>query len=166
MSNQITALVMVLAGRCLKGIGPIGEPSESLLSRWVLTEKRFQMNSYYCAVPKAAFQATITRSRSVLRPGALRDKAATPEQQRESSRLRLSCEQAGLVRPIREKSATEPTEEQPPSITALLDWFRPHTAAKSALKWVDEFVPQFYDSRPTRESAGKKAPRPSRSRPV
>ncbi len=44
---------MVLAGRCLKGIGPIGESSESpLLSRWVLTEKRFQMNSYYCAVPK------------------------------------------------------------------------------------------------------------------
>src|SRR5439155_17405327 len=51
MSNQITALVMVLAGHCLKGIGPIGEPSESLLSRWVLTEKRLQMNSYYCAVP-------------------------------------------------------------------------------------------------------------------
>src|SRR5437879_11708600 len=24
---------------------------KSLLSRWVLTEKRFQMNSYYCAVP-------------------------------------------------------------------------------------------------------------------
>src|SRR5437899_10665854 len=27
---------------------------KSLLSRWVLTEKRFQMNSYYCAVPKVA----------------------------------------------------------------------------------------------------------------
>ena len=65
-------------------------------------------------------------------------KRQTLEQQRESSRLRLSYEQAGLVRPIREKSATEPAEEQPPSITALLDWFRPHTAAKSALKWVDE----------------------------
>src|SRR6266581_9347819 len=68
MSNQITALVMVLAGRCLKGIGPIGEPSESLLSRWVLTEKRFQMNSYYCASPYlfAASQLAQTSLRSVL----------------------------------------------------------------------------------------------------
>src|SRR6266568_261457 len=30
---------------------------KSLLSRWVLTEKRFQMNSYYCAVPYTGLAA-------------------------------------------------------------------------------------------------------------
>jgi hypothetical protein len=40
------------------------------------------------------------------------------------------------------------------SITALLDWFRPRTGIEYALKWVDEFVPQFYDSGHARESAG------------
>jgi len=40
------------------------------------------------------------------------------------------------------------------SITALLDWFTPRTAVRSALKWVDEFVPQFYDAGPARASAG------------
>jgi len=35
------------------------------------------------------------------------------------------------------------------SITALLDWFRPGTAVAEVLRHVDEFVPQFYDSRPT-----------------
>jgi hypothetical protein len=32
------------------------------------------------------------------------------------------------------------------SITALLDWFRPGTAAGSVVDAVDEFVPQFYDT--------------------
>ena len=49
-------------------------------------------------------------------------------------------------------------EKLPPnhrlSITALLDWFTPHTDVRNALKWVDEYVPQFYDSRPVREAAG------------
>ncbi len=31
------------------------------------------------------------------------------------------------------------------SITALLDWFRPGTRVAEALRWVDEYVPQFYD---------------------
>ena len=40
------------------------------------------------------------------------------------------------------------------SITALLDWFSPKTKVRSALRWVDEFVPQFYDAGPSRTSAG------------
>ena len=40
------------------------------------------------------------------------------------------------------------------SITALLDWFSPRTNVQSALRWVDEFVPQFYDAGPSRSSAG------------
>ena len=32
------------------------------------------------------------------------------------------------------------------SITALLDWFRPHTDIGEVIKEVDEFVPQFYDT--------------------
>lgn len=32
------------------------------------------------------------------------------------------------------------------SITALLDWFGPGTAVKDLMPWVDEFVPQFYDT--------------------
>jgi len=59
--------------------GRHGRPQRRQVRRWILF-----------FLSKAAFQATITRSRSVLRPGALRDKAANPEQQRESSRLRLS----------------------------------------------------------------------------
>jgi hypothetical protein len=34
------------------------------------------------------------------------------------------------------------------SITALLDWFRPNTDIVEVLKWVDEYVPQFYDVDP------------------
>jgi hypothetical protein len=44
------------------------------------------------------------------------------------------------------------------SITALLDWFMPHTAVSSVLKRVDEFVPQFYDARSTRTSVGVAEP--------
>ena len=40
------------------------------------------------------------------------------------------------------------------STTALLDWFGPHTDIASALRWVDEFVPQFYDTVHARTSAG------------
>jgi hypothetical protein len=40
------------------------------------------------------------------------------------------------------------------SITALLDWFGPRTDIVSALRWVDEFVPQFYDTAHERMSAG------------
>jgi hypothetical protein len=40
------------------------------------------------------------------------------------------------------------------SITVLLDWFGPRTAIAGALKWVDEFVPQFYDTVHERLSAG------------
>jgi uncharacterized protein DUF3142 len=40
------------------------------------------------------------------------------------------------------------------SITALLDWFDPYTKVASALRWVDEFVPQFYDTVHERTSAG------------
>lgn len=31
------------------------------------------------------------------------------------------------------------------SITALLDWFRPDTRIAEVLRWVNEYVPQFYD---------------------
>ena len=38
-------------------------------------------------------------------------------------------------------------EKRPPnhrlSITALLDWFTPHTDVRNALKWVDEYVRNF-----------------------
>ena len=40
------------------------------------------------------------------------------------------------------------------SITALLDWFGPRTNVTSALREVDEFVPQFYDTAHERTSAG------------
>jgi hypothetical protein len=40
------------------------------------------------------------------------------------------------------------------SITALLDWFGPHTDIVSAFRWVDEFVPQFYDTAHERMSTG------------
>ena len=40
------------------------------------------------------------------------------------------------------------------SITALLDWFGPHTSIQQTLAPVDEFVPQFYDVGATRSSAG------------
>ncbi len=40
------------------------------------------------------------------------------------------------------------------SITALLDWFKGDTAVDSALAVVDEFVPQFYDAAPDRNSFG------------
>jgi hypothetical protein len=36
-------------------------------------------------------------------------------------------------------------EEDILSITALLDWFKSDTKIADVLKWVDEFVPQFYD---------------------
>ena len=34
------------------------------------------------------------------------------------------------------------------SITALLDWFRPGTRVVDVLRWVNEYVPQFYDVEP------------------
>lgn len=34
------------------------------------------------------------------------------------------------------------------SITALLDWFRPDTRIAEVLRWVNEYVPQFYDVGP------------------
>ena len=40
------------------------------------------------------------------------------------------------------------------SITALLDWFGPRTAIADTVKWVDEFVPQFYDTAHERMSGG------------
>jgi hypothetical protein len=40
------------------------------------------------------------------------------------------------------------------SITALLDWFGPRTEIVSALRWVDEFVPQFYDTAHERMPTG------------
>jgi hypothetical protein len=40
------------------------------------------------------------------------------------------------------------------SITALLDWFGPRTAIADTVKWVDEFVPQFYDTAHERLSGG------------
>jgi hypothetical protein len=40
------------------------------------------------------------------------------------------------------------------SITALLDWFSADTAIDSVLAVVDEFVPQFYDAGPGRNSSG------------
>ena len=49
-------------------------------------------------------------------------------------------------------------QELPPasrlSITALLDWFGPHTAIAAALAAVDEFVPQFYDAGSERAASG------------
>ena len=53
------------------------------------------------------------------------------------------------------------------SITALLDWFGPRTEIVSALRWVDEFVPQFYDTAHERMSAGIAQPiDPSKWAPV
>jgi uncharacterized protein DUF3142 len=53
------------------------------------------------------------------------------------------------------------------SITALLDWFGPRTEIVSALRWVDEFVPQFYDTAHERTSAGIAQPiDPSKWAPV
>ena len=40
------------------------------------------------------------------------------------------------------------------SITALLDWFGPHTSIARVLERVDEFVPQFYDTAPERTASG------------
>lgn len=44
------------------------------------------------------------------------------------------------------------------SITALLDWFGPHTSIRDALASVDEFVPQFYDAGSRRSSSGIAVP--------
>jgi hypothetical protein len=40
------------------------------------------------------------------------------------------------------------------SITALLDWFGPHTSISRVLERVDEFVPQFYDTARERAASG------------
>jgi Protein of unknown function (DUF3142) len=40
------------------------------------------------------------------------------------------------------------------SITALLDWFGPHTDLANTLRWVNEFVPQFYDTARERTAGG------------
>ncbi len=40
------------------------------------------------------------------------------------------------------------------SVTALLDWFRPHTGIEQVLSQVDEFVPQFYDAKSNANGPG------------
>jgi hypothetical protein len=45
------------------------------------------------------------------------------------------------------------SEENLLSITALLDWFGPGTKVAHAVRWTDEFVPQFYDVDPRKIGA-------------